>query len=101
MEFEGLPGEDFEELFEGAVTAGEGDEGVGALTDEGFASVHGGGDVEFGEAGMSDFEVDEDLGDDAGDAAAGGEGGVGDGLHEADVGAAVDEAEVAVGESGA
>ncbi len=95
VEFEGVPGEDFEEFFERAEAAGEGDEGAGALADEGLAGVHGVGDVEFSEGGVGDFKVDQDRRDDADDAAAGVERGFGDGLHEADVGAAVHHADVA------
>ena len=99
MEAEGLPGEDLEEFFEGAEAAGKREEGVGLLSHESLAGVHGVDDVKLGDAAVGDFEIDEDLWDDAGDAATGGNGGVGDGLHKADVGAAVDEADIARGES--
>ena len=59
------------------------------------------GDVQLGDAVVSDLEIDEHLGDDADDLSAGSQGCFGDGLHEADVGAAVDEADVASGESAA
>ena len=41
MKLEGLPGEDFEHLLKGAEAAGQDEEGVGLLTDKGFAGVHG------------------------------------------------------------
>jgi len=101
VDFEGLPGEDFEELLEGAEAARQGDEGVGAAADEGLAGVHGVGDVQLGEAVVGDFEVDEKGWDDADDAAAGVECALGDGVHEADFGSAVDDADVALGEGAA
>jgi hypothetical protein len=54
--------------------------------------------MELGDALVGDFLVDEDVRDDADDVAAGGECGVRDRAHEADAGAAVDEAEAALGE---
>ena len=74
VELEGLPGENLEHLFEGAEAAGKDEEGIGLLAHESFASVHGVGDVELGDAVVGDFEVDEDLGDDADDTASSGEG---------------------------
>jgi hypothetical protein len=97
VQLQGLPGEDFEHFLECTVAAGEDQEGVGPLGHEGFAGVHGVGNVELGDALMGDFEVDEDVGDDADDVAAGGEGGVGHCAHEAGVAAAVDEAKAALG----
>ena len=101
VKLEGLPGEDFEHLFEGAEATGEDEEGVGLLTHECLASVHGVGDVELGDAVVGDFEIDEDLGDDAYDAASVGETGFGDGAHEADGGSAVDKADVLLREGAA
>jgi len=101
VDLEGLPGEDFEHLFEGAEAAGEDEEGIGLLSHEGLAGVHGVGDVELGDALVGDFEIDEDLGDDTDDAASVGKAGFGDSAHEADGSSAVDEANVALGESAA
>jgi hypothetical protein len=95
VEFKGVPGKDLKELFEGAEAAGKRDERVGFFSDERLAGVHGAGDVELGEAPVSDLVVDEDLGDDADDAASVGERCIGYGLHEPYSGAAVDEADVA------
>jgi hypothetical protein len=50
---------------------------------------------------MGDFEVNEHLGDDADDTATGGEGGFSECLHEADVGSAVDDADVLLCEDAA
>ena len=58
----------------------------------------GGGYVEVGDVGVLELEGIEEGGDDAGDVAAGGEGGIGDGAHHADAAAAVDEADLALGE---
>ena len=74
VELEGLPGENLEELFHGAKSAGEDDEGIGSLAHEGFAGVHGIGYVEFGESVVGDFEVHEDFGDDSDDVASRSEG---------------------------
>lgn len=101
MEVEGLPGEDLEHLFHGAEAAGKDEEGVGALAHEGFAGVHGGGDVELGEALVGDLLINQDEGNDADDDAAGGEAGVCHGAHKADLGAAVDKADAATGEGSA
>ena len=57
--------------------------------------------MEFGDALVGDFFVDEDVRDDADDVAAGGECGVRDRAHEANAGAAVDEAEAALGDGAA
>ena len=40
------PGEDFKEFVEGAIAAGEGDEGLAFFDHEELALVHGGGDVD-------------------------------------------------------
>ena len=96
-----LPGEDLEEFFEGAVTAGESEEGVCLLGHECFAGVHGVYDVKLGDAAMGDLEIDENFGNDAGDVTSGSEGRVGDDLHEADVGSAIDETNVADGDGAA
>ena len=92
------PGEDFKEFVEGAIAAGEGDEGLAFFDHEELALVHAGGDVEVGEVGVFELAGVEEGGDDAGDMAAGGEGGIGDGAHHANTAAAVDEADLALGE---
>ena len=94
VKLEGLPSEDLEHFFEGAKATREDEKGISLLTHEGLAGVHGVGDVELGDAVVGDFEIDEDLGDDAYDAASVGETGFGDGAHEADGGSAIDEADV-------
>ena len=68
------PGECFHELVEGAVAAGEGDDGVGEFNHGGFAVVHGGGGYEAGEVGVSDFLGGEEFGEDADDLCSVGEG---------------------------
>lgn len=98
MEPEGLPGEDLEHLLHGSEAARKDEEGIGTLGHEGFASMHGVDDVEFGAAVIGDLFVDEDVRNDADDAAAAIDGCLRDGVHEADISATVDEADVAFGE---
>jgi hypothetical protein len=57
VKFQGMPGEYLEELFKGAEATGQSDEGVGAFSNEGLASVHRAGDVKLGEAAVGHFEV--------------------------------------------
>jgi hypothetical protein len=101
VEFKGVPGKDLKELFEGAEAAGKRDERVGFFSDERLAGVHGAGDVEFADAVMRDLEIDEDLGDDTDNLAFCCQGCFGNGLHETDIGPAVDDADVASGEAAA
>jgi hypothetical protein len=95
------PGEDFGKFLEGAEAAGQGDEGIGKVGHEGLAFMHGGDDPKVFKAKMGDFLRNEGLRDDAGDFAAGGHYGVGDGAHQPDTAAAEDEADTAFGEQGA
>lgn len=99
VELEGVPGEDFEEFFEGSEAPGERNECISSLTHEGFAGVHGVGDVQLGDALVGDFQIDQNFRNDADDFAAGGQGCFCCGAHEADLGSAVDEADVVLGES--
>lgn len=99
VEFEGLPCEDLEQLFKGAEASGKGDEGIGLFAHEGFAGVHGVGNVELGDAMVCDFELDEDLGDHSDDATVGSERCLRGSLHEADVGSSIDKTDVSLGES--
>jgi hypothetical protein len=101
VNLESMPGEHFEELFEGAEAAGQCDEGVGLFSDECLTGVHGAGNVQFGNAVMGDLEVDENLGDDANDLSVSSQRCFGNGLHKAYIGSTVDEADVASGESAA
>ena len=101
MKLEGVPGEDFEEFFEGSEASGKRDEGVGSLTHEGLACVHGVGDVQLGDALVGDFEIDQYFRNDADDIAASGEGCFSRSTHEADSGTAIDEAYVVFGQRAA
>lgn len=94
-----LPGENLEHLLERAEAARKDEEGIGQLGHLGFARVHGGGDVQLGEAAVCDLELDEAFGDDSNDAAAAGKTGFGDGSHQTDVGSAVDDTDALFGES--
>jgi hypothetical protein len=60
--------------------------------------VHGVDDVKLRDAVMGDLEIDEDVRDNSGDIASGGEDGVCYGLHESYAGTAIDEANAARGE---
>ena len=92
------PCEDLEELVEGSEAAGEGDEAVGEVDHELFAFVHGADDAHVGDPVVFEFAGVEEVGDDAGDGAVGGERAVCGGTHHADTAAAVDHADAAGGE---
>ena len=62
---ERVPAPRLEQFVERADAAGNGDEGVGQLGHHRLALVHVGDDVELGEAGMGDLEVDQRLRDHA------------------------------------
>jgi hypothetical protein len=101
VEAELSPGEDLKELVEGAHPAGEGDEGVGEVVHHRFAVVHGGDDVEASEGEVVDLAGEQGVGDDAKGLAAVVEDGVGEGTHEADGGAPVNERDAMRREQGA
>jgi len=101
VEAELSPGDGFKHLFEGAVAAGEDEEGIGEMNHAGLALVHGGDKLEGGEAGVGDFAAGEDVREDADDVSSASEGCVSDGAHEADTGSSVDEAKMGGGEGGA
>lgn len=98
MQFQRLPGKNLEEFLEGAEAAGKDEEGVGEFSHEAFTGVHGVDDMQFLHALVGDFLVDEDVRDDADDAAVLGKGRIGDCAHETDVRTAVDQADVARGQ---
>lgn len=91
------PGEDFAEFLVGSEAARKGDEGVGQLGHEGFALVHRGDDPQIG-AAVGQLAIDEHLRDDADDLTAGGERGVGQDAHQADITGTVHEADAALAE---
>ena len=78
-----------------AEAAGEGDEAVGQVGHHRLALVHRTDDPQLGEALVGDLPAHEGLRDDADDLAAGGQHGVGQDAHQADVAAAVHEPEPA------
>lgn len=98
VEFEGLPRKHFEEFFECPEASGKDEEGVRAVAHQRFAGVHGRGYVKLGEPGVPNLQVDKDLRNDPDDASSMAERGVGDRLHEAGVGSAIDQAQPAQGE---
>ena len=97
VDFELRPGDDLNELVEGAVASGKRDEGVGVLIHEGFALVHGLDDVEMRDSAMRDFAIHEHVGHDADDFRASREGGIGEDAHEANGGSAKDKAHACFG----
>ena len=94
------PGPGLEQLLERAGGAGQRDEGVGELGHPGLALVHRLHDLQPRQAGVGQLVVHQVLGDDADHLAAGGQRGVGDDAHQADVPAAVDDADAGVGQVG-
>ncbi len=101
VEFKRLPGQDLEEFLKGAKAARQDQERDGELAHESLAGVHGVDNMELLHAAMDDFLVDKDLRNDAGYVTAGSQDGIGDGAHQADTGAAIDEAEGALSEQAA
>ncbi len=95
VEPEGLPREHLEELFKGAEASGQRDEGVGLLRHQGLARVHGIDQMQLADTVVGNFKVHKYLRNDADDAASGGERGLGDGAHQTDSRASIDEADIA------
>lgn len=98
VQAERLPGEHLEHLFECAEASGKHEKSISQLTHHGFASVHVGGDVQLGQGVVRYLEIYEQLGDDADDASTVKKRRLGDGAHQADVSAAVDQTNVLLGE---
>ena len=93
------PGQHLEHLVQGAEAAGQGDEAVGQVEHAHLALVHRADDLQLGQAAVRDLPVGQLLRDHAGDLAAGLEHGVGDDAHQADVAAAVDQADAFAGQA--
>ena len=87
-----------DQFFQRADAAGQGDERVGALEHDLLAGVHVGRDDQLVRLGHGVLARHQELGDDAGDLAAVFEHGLGDGAHQPDGAAAIDEPDVVVGE---
>src|SRR6185312_14247728 len=85
------PGQHLDGLVERAEAAGQYRESVGQLEHALLALMHAGDDDQVLNAAMRHFAVVEMARDDAGDAAAAGERGVGEHAHEPDATAAIDE----------
>lgn len=92
------PGEDLEEFIEGSQAAGECNESIGKVGHHHLTFVHGFDDVERCNTVVFEFTRLEEAGDDSSYVTAGGEGGIGDGAHEAGAAAAVDEGDAALGQ---
>lgn len=87
------PGELLDEFLQSADPAGQGDEGIGALEHELLAGVHVGHDNHVIRTLKHDFALFEKFRDDASDFAAMIDNGACDRAHEADIAAAIDEAD--------
>ena len=92
------PGRDLEELLERPEAAGQRHERVRQLGHLRLALVHRVDDPQVAQPGVGDLAVDQRLRDHADHLGAGRERRVGHDAHQADVGAAVDDAEPALGE---
>lgn len=99
VEAEFGPCEHFKEFVEGAVTSRQCNKTIGKFGHERLAFVHGGDNVHVFDIGMRDFVFDKVFCDDAGDFSFERERGVGNFFHQADVAAAVDKRETALGDN--
>ena len=99
VEGELAPGGDLDGFVEGAEAAGHDDKGMGSLEHLALAVVHGFGEDEVDCALVRDLAALEEGGNDAEDLAACCQGGVGGDAHEADIAAAVDEADACLAEA--
>ncbi len=88
------PGELFDQLFQRADAAGQGDEGVRPLEHQPFALVHVVGDDRFLGARSARFRAWSGIRDDAGDPSAVVQHGLGYRAHQADGAAAIDQADM-------
>ncbi len=91
VEAQGPPGEDLEELLQGADAAGQDHEGVGTLEHLQFALVHGLDDHGLGELRMARFALQKEIRDDPDRPAPTVEDGIGDQPHQADAPSAIDQ----------
>ena len=87
------PGELLDEFLQRADPAGQGNEGIGAFEHELFAGVHVGDDNHVIRAVEHDFALFEKFRDNACDFAAMIEDRAGNGAHQADIAATIDEAD--------
>ena len=101
VKLQGLPREYLKKLFKGAETAGQSEECICLFAHKPLACVHCVHDMQFAEAVVADFLVNQHVRNDAHDAAACCECGVGDGTHESDLCASIDEADAAAGQCAA
>ena len=94
-----LPGHLLDQFLQRADAAGQGDERVGAFEHQPLALVHVGRDDHFLNARQHMFAGSQKIRNDAGDGAAVIQRGFGDRAHQADRTAAIDEADIVLGES--
>ena len=98
MQAELPPGEELEQLIEGAGATRQRDHPVGQLGHQRLALVHRLDDVQLGQAGVGDLELDKPCGDDADHRPARPEHAVGERSHQTHARATVDELELALGQ---
>ena len=95
------PGQHLEDLLHRAEAAGQGNEAIGQIEHAALAFVHGFDDFELGQAAVGHFPLGQLARDDADHFAAGFQRGIGDGAHQADVAAAVDQLQAVGGDASA
>ena len=95
------PGEGFEQFIQRAEASWEGDEAVAEVDHHLLSLVHAADDVQFGDAAITQFFFHERLRDDADDLPLLRQRAVSNRAHQADVSAAIDEADAALGQKGA
>jgi len=93
MNSELSPGEDLEKFVQGSKAAGQGDKGVGLLSHQGFALVHGLDQNKLAEALVCNFDAGEGARDHSNDFASMIENGIGQRAHQADLRSAVHQAQ--------
>ena len=88
------PGPDFEDFFQGADAAGQGNESVGKLRHQHFSGVHGRRYVQFGQVMMRHFLEHQCFRNDADSAASQLQHMVGHDAHDADARSAVNQSDI-------
>jgi len=93
-----LPGEDFKEFVHGSDAARQDEEGVGQIHHATLPLVHGLDTNQLGNSVMCQFPADEVLGDHSDDLTSRRKTGIGEGSHQTDVTAAVNQSKASRGQ---
>lgn len=96
-----FPRNGFQQFFQRAAAAGQGDDSVGEGEHRTLAFVHVGHDAQFGQAGVLPSPFYHETGYDSGDLASGSQGGIAHGGHEAHAAGAIDHADAAAAQQSA